>query len=139
MRNMRTLPTTKEKKRIPLNMRTTQQLRTKVEQAAEASGRSLAQEVEFRVERTFWDDERAATQSIFVKRLGGEWQVEDPCAALHKQQILKRVEAIKEVADNGLISGVRTWANEETGKLAVIASLKFISRLAEQIKEDYTE
>ena len=131
MRNMRTLRTTKEKKRIPLNMRTTQQLRTKVEQAAEASGRSLAQEVEFRVERTFWDDERAATQSIFVKRLGGERQVEDPCAALHKQQILKRVAAIKECAD--------TWANEETGKLAVIAALKFISRLAEQIQEDYTE
>ena len=131
MRNMRALPTTKEKKRIPLNMRTTQQLRTKVEQAAEASGRSLAQEVEFRVERTFWDDERAATQSIFVKRLGGEWQVEDPCAALHKQQILKRVGAIKECADQ--------WAHEETGKRAVIAALKFISRLAEQIKEDYTE
>ena len=72
--------------------------------------------------------------TTFVKRLGGEWQVEhpaDPCAALHKQQILKRVDAIKEVAD--------TWAHEDTGKLAVIAALKFISRLAEQIKEDYTE
>jgi hypothetical protein len=34
-------------------MRTTKELRDKIEQAARASGRSLVQEVEFRLERSF--------------------------------------------------------------------------------------
>lgn len=40
-------------KRVPLNMRTTSQLRRKIERAAEQSGRSLAQEVELRLEQSF--------------------------------------------------------------------------------------
>src|SRR5215467_2655400 len=40
-------------KRYPLNMRTTKELRDKIEQAATDSGRSLVQEVEFRLERSF--------------------------------------------------------------------------------------
>jgi len=40
-------------KRYPLNMRTTRDLREKVEAAARASGRSLVQEVEHRLERSF--------------------------------------------------------------------------------------
>ncbi len=40
-------------KRHPLNMRTTKELRDKVDAAAMASGRSLVQEVEFRLERSF--------------------------------------------------------------------------------------
>ena len=45
------------RKRVPLNMRTTKEIRDKIEAAAEASGRSLAQEVEYRVEHSFRDEE----------------------------------------------------------------------------------
>lgn len=40
-------------KRHPLNMRTTAELRAKLGWAATQSGRSLAQEVEYRLERSF--------------------------------------------------------------------------------------
>ena len=40
-------------KRAPLNMRTTQAIRDRLEGAANQSGRSLVQEVEHRIERTF--------------------------------------------------------------------------------------
>lgn len=48
----------RQRKRVPLNMRTTRALRDRVEAAAEASGRSIAQEVEFLLERSFWEDDR---------------------------------------------------------------------------------
>jgi hypothetical protein len=44
-------------KRMPMNMRTTQALRAKIDKAARKSGRSLVQEVEYRVERSFMRDE----------------------------------------------------------------------------------
>jgi hypothetical protein len=44
-------------KRYPLNMRTTKELRDKIEEAAILSGRSLVQEVEFRLERSFQQQE----------------------------------------------------------------------------------
>src|SRR5215469_649009 len=44
-------------KRYPLNMRTTKELRDKIEEAAMASGRSLVQEVEFRLEQSFRREE----------------------------------------------------------------------------------
>src|SRR5262249_58183320 len=44
-------------KRYPLNMRTTKELRDKIEQAAMTSGRSLVQEVESRLERLFQQEE----------------------------------------------------------------------------------
>jgi hypothetical protein len=44
-------------KRYPLNMRTTKEIRDKIESAATVSGRSLVQEVEFRVERSFQEEE----------------------------------------------------------------------------------
>jgi predicted HicB family RNase H-like nuclease len=44
-------------KRYPLNMRTTKELRDKIEWAATVSGRSLVQELEFRVERSFQEEE----------------------------------------------------------------------------------
>jgi hypothetical protein len=40
-------------KRYPLNMRTTRELRDRIEAAAHASGRSLVQEVEYRLENSF--------------------------------------------------------------------------------------
>ena len=43
-------------KRTPLNMRTTRELRERLEREAADSGRSLAQEVEARLERSFAND-----------------------------------------------------------------------------------
>ncbi len=40
-------------KRFPLNMRTTKNIRDELQAAAHASGRSLAQEVEYRLEQSF--------------------------------------------------------------------------------------
>lgn len=45
-------------KRYPLNMRTTKETRERLEAAAAANGRSLAQEVETRLEQSFADQER---------------------------------------------------------------------------------
>jgi hypothetical protein len=47
-------------KRYPLNMRTTKELRDKIEAAATASGRSLVQEVEARLEESFLRQNLAA-------------------------------------------------------------------------------
>ena len=44
-------------KRHPLNMRATRELRGKIEAAAWRSGRSMTQEVEYRLERSFWEEE----------------------------------------------------------------------------------
>ena len=46
-----------EGKRYPLNMRTTKEMREKLERAAAESGRSLVGEVEYRLERSFDRDE----------------------------------------------------------------------------------
>ncbi len=44
-------------KRFPLNMRTTRETRQKIEAAAKGSGRSLAQQVEWLVEKALADEE----------------------------------------------------------------------------------
>jgi uncharacterized protein (DUF1778 family) len=49
-----------EGKRAPLNMRTTQKTRERLEKAAADSGRSLVQEVEFILERAFLVDDHLA-------------------------------------------------------------------------------
>src|SRR3954469_8079548 len=57
-------------KRYALGLRTTKELRDLLQQAADSSGRSLAQEIEFRLERSF---ERERTLSeILAATLGGE-------------------------------------------------------------------
>lgn len=42
-----------KRRRCPLSLRTTPEVRSALEAAAEASGRSLTQETEFRLERSF--------------------------------------------------------------------------------------
>lgn len=44
-------------KRYPLNMRTTLETRQRLERAARASGRSLVQEVEYRLDKSFSDED----------------------------------------------------------------------------------
>jgi predicted HicB family RNase H-like nuclease len=51
-------------KRYPLNMRTTKELRDKIEWAAAASGRSRVQEVEFLLERAFQEEEIEKSSGI---------------------------------------------------------------------------
>ena len=48
-------------KRYPLNMRTTFEVRQKLERAAAATGRSLAQEVEHRLDRSFIEETQAGS------------------------------------------------------------------------------
>jgi hypothetical protein len=52
-------------KRFPLNMRTTEGVRKMLEESARVSGRSLAQEVEFRIERSY------ARRATIIEALGG--------------------------------------------------------------------
>jgi hypothetical protein len=51
-------------KRHPLNMRTTAEIRDRLEAAAAANGRSLAQEVESRLERSFEQDSRVGGEAM---------------------------------------------------------------------------
>lgn len=59
----RTVAGERTDKRPPLSLRTTQDLRKQLETAALASGRSLAQEVEYRLERSL--DRRATVMEAF--------------------------------------------------------------------------
>src|SRR5262249_2189859 len=49
-----------EGKRVPLNMRTTQDLRDKIDATAKESGRSLAKELEYRLERSSAEEQAIA-------------------------------------------------------------------------------
>jgi len=57
-------------KKLPLNMRTTLALRQKIEKAAGKSGRSLVQEVEYRVERSFHEDSVTAGVTTLFEYVG---------------------------------------------------------------------
>ena len=63
-------------KRYPLNMRTTLELRQKIEDAAELSGRSLVQEVEYRLEASFQREQEEkmiqAAAEAAAKTTGGK-------------------------------------------------------------------
>ncbi len=74
-----------EGKRHPLNMRTTKEIRERLEAAARASGRSLAQEAEFRLQQSFGRDE------IMAETWGGTaaLQVWLACASAAKALAVK--------------------------------------------------
>lgn len=57
-------------KKLPMNMRTTAELRGKIERAAGQSGRSLVQEVEHRVERSFYNDDVVAAMTTLFGYIG---------------------------------------------------------------------
>lgn len=62
----------KQGKRYPLNMRTTKETRDRLEAAARASGRSLAQEVEYLVGRALLNEEiRESTLGAVYESFGG--------------------------------------------------------------------
>src|SRR5262245_29926901 len=58
MGRMARKPKPESGKRYPLNMRTTRELRERIIAAAHASGRSLVQEVEYRLEQSFEKEDR---------------------------------------------------------------------------------
>jgi hypothetical protein len=62
-----------EGKRYPLNMRTTKEMREKLERAAAQSGRSLVQEVEHRLERSFDREEISTKVSRHLNRFEKEF------------------------------------------------------------------
>ena len=64
-------------KKSPLNMRTTEALRKKLEMAAGLSGRSLVQEVEFRLEQSF---AREDFGKLHISTL--MWRVYDCCVLI---------------------------------------------------------
>lgn len=53
-------------KRFPLSARTTLALKERMSQAAHQSGRSLAQEIELRLERSFRDERNAAVAESWI-------------------------------------------------------------------------
>lgn len=62
----------KEAKRIPMSVRTTPALRGRIDHAAIMSGRSLAQEVEFRLELSFHDQDRGYQKMMdFIEQVTG--------------------------------------------------------------------
>jgi hypothetical protein len=61
-------------KRYPLSLRTTKELRQKLEKASAHSGRSLAQEIEFRLERSFEREYIEHELSEHLKRAEAEWR-----------------------------------------------------------------
>jgi hypothetical protein len=67
-------------KKSPLNMRTTQALREKLEMAAGLSGRSLVQEVEFRLEQSFDREDFGKLHKLHISTL--MWRVYDCCVLI---------------------------------------------------------
>mgnify|MGYP001569362371 CR=1 FL=1 len=71
-------------KRYPLNVRTTWETRQLIERAAKESGRSLVQELEFRIERSFQEQSDRAAElggrelyGLFKMMAGAAQMVED--------------------------------------------------------------
>lgn len=57
----------KEGRRVPLSLRTTQSVRSRLDLAAIQSGRSLTQEIEFRLEKSLEQDELVKTYENLAK------------------------------------------------------------------------
>ena len=71
-----------EGKRVPLNMRTTKVMRVRLEAAAAESGRSLAAEVEHRLEQSF-----ASSDVIKLLTGGNQTLIAGVCSALNTRPI----------------------------------------------------
>ena len=105
-------------KRYPLNMRTTKVIRDHLERAAEASGRSLAQEVEFRLEQSVQEEgvyggpelaalfkQIAGAVSFIEQKTGRRWRE-------HQETFMAVVTAFKGVLAQ--IEGMRPLATPQS-------------------------
>lgn len=96
-------------KRYPLNLRTTFDIRAKLESAAVASGRSLAQEVEYRLERSF--ERQDLLQEVLTLAFGDEIAEmlidlrEDGVLALNNPDREKVLTALNSYFDKHLPAG----------------------------------
>ena len=77
-------------KKSPLNMRTTQALRKKLEKAAGLSGRSLVQEVEFRLEQSFAREDFGKRQAAHLDVDVAGLRLLRPDRGVHRQELLRR-------------------------------------------------
>ena len=140
-----------EGKRTPLNMRTTRELRERLEREAADSGRSLAQEVEARLERSFAEEKSRAAisdeavggvyasfgkpETFLVARLlanaihtieavtGKNW-MDDPKAHRQTQEACKNIlDAFRPPGGEGPM-GIDLTFGESVGKDAAINALK---------------
>jgi hypothetical protein len=122
-------------KRYPLNMRTTKELRDKIEEAAMASGRSLVQEVEFRLEKSFQEDDAyggphlsavfrllADYKALIEAKAGVGWKesdrVRDEIAEVFTDLLAKELPGfhsvtIETVGQDGGFRGVTGYASAE--------------------------
>jgi hypothetical protein len=69
-------------RRRALSFRTTPELYARMQAAAAASGRSLTQEIELRLERSFADEEIAGTLSRIERKVGTLSRIEQKVEAL---------------------------------------------------------
>lgn len=78
----------REKKRAPLSLRTTTVLRDRLESAADMNGRSLTQEVEFRLERSL------ETDALMTALVGDQSHAQNLVRAI--ATVLRRVEGVQQ-------------------------------------------
>ncbi len=106
-------------KRVPLNMRTTRETREKLEKSAAGSGRSLVQEVEYRLERSFAEEPQSEIAYRLMRLLG-------TAMSMVEQQTGKD------------ITDYETYVAVETAITGVLKSLKprMSDGLRNQIDED---
>ncbi len=96
-----------EGKRLPLNMRTTKEVRASIERAAKESGRSLAQEVEYRIGKSLQDEDRRYSD------FGGE-------DAYRVCLLLPQIGAVIEAVSGG--NEGRSWTKDPATLTATIRS-----------------
>jgi len=123
-------------KRYPLNMRTTKELRDKIEWAATVSGRSLVQEVESRLERLFQEEEiEELTDTVKL-----QVRLPERLRGLLEQAAERRGHSMNtEIFDRLDVSFQREALEKEMGgviELAVHdAATKTASRLVQELRQ----
>lgn len=114
-----------EGKKVPLNMRTTRKVRDRLEAAAIDTGRSLTQEVEYRLQRSF-EDEDAIFESF-----SGE----------HTYRLMKLLGAAVGVTENTTgkqwNQDAKTFASVEGTIDLILKALPFEEGAEETIYDDY--
>lgn len=113
-----------EGKKTPLNMRTTQAIRERLEEAARASGRSLAHEVEYRVEQSFRsEDTQQVALNAVLSAFGGQEGFD----------LARRVAVAKGAAES--IVGAPIAKNREAFQVAVFLILHVLSEAGPKAKK----
>ena len=123
-------------KRYPLNMRTTKELRDKIEWAATVSGRSLVQEVESRLERSFQEEEiEKSTGTVKLQvRLSESLQGRLEQAAKHHE-----VSMNTEIVDRLDSSLQREELQKQIGGMIELAVHEAASRTARRLVQELRE